>query len=173
MSRYTIANLRADIQEVNERLIEAGSKLLAEENPRNGYQAVDAYTVDDNGQRVGTGVNNIGCGTSREVNDYLQGWFYNEINRLDKLQNFGAGELAYIDCFTGLVPCKVLQVVESGTPTQCVTSGNLTVRVTAKRGAYRVGEVIENQTCHKIVPRAMVRVSGGKYRVNTSYQWVN
>jgi hypothetical protein len=45
-----------------------------------------------------------------------------------------SGILAYLDTFAGMIPCKVLSVKgESGPPS---SSQDVTVRLTASRGAY-------------------------------------
>jgi hypothetical protein len=66
--RYTITDLRHGIDEINSWLEAAGALVRFEEHGRNGYQAVDEYPIDQNGQRVGSGVNRmVGSGTSRET----------------------------------------------------------------------------------------------------------
>ena len=71
MTRYTITNLRSDIDTINEWLAEAGALVRFEEQGRNGYRAVDEYCVDETGQRIGSGcTRTIGCGSSREVYGY-------------------------------------------------------------------------------------------------------
>lgn len=67
MTKFTIKNLRNDIAKINGWLEAAGCRERLIEQGRNGYQAVDEYSVNDDGSRKGTWVNcNIGCGTSRE-----------------------------------------------------------------------------------------------------------
>jgi hypothetical protein len=61
-----------------------------------------------------------------------------------------AGSLAYLDCFSGMVPVKVLSV----------TAKDASVRVTATRGAYRKGEVMTWRHS-RVVPRSAARF--GKY----------
>lgn len=83
-----------------------------------------------------------------------------------------AGELAYLDTFAGLVPCKVLQVLEEydGRTVGGEGRGNLQVRVTAKRGAYRPGEVL-TAGGRSVVPRAFVIRYNGSQRIATGYKW--
>jgi hypothetical protein len=67
MSRFTITDLRADLAKINGWMEEHGWSERLEESGRNGYQAVDEYSVDDDGNRIGSGVNrNVCCGSSRE-----------------------------------------------------------------------------------------------------------
>jgi hypothetical protein len=67
MARFTIIDLRRDIAKINGWLAEEGCPFRLIEQGRNGYQAVDEYPVDADGNRQGTCVNrNVCCGTSRE-----------------------------------------------------------------------------------------------------------
>lgn len=77
------------------------------------------------------------------------------------MKKFGVGTKAYIDCFSGLVPCEVVDVLDFG----CVL-----VRVTANRGAYRKGEVLQ-QRGHHVPPREMVRRRKYGNRILTGYQY--
>ena len=72
------------------------------------------------------------------------------------------GALAYIDTFVGLIKVKVLAVTATG----------LTVIVT-QRGhrAYPCGLVLYDESPYYIVPRAKVRVRGGRHSISTTYQW--
>lgn len=88
MARYTISDLRADLEEINAGLAEAGAMVRFIEQGRNGYQAVDEYEVDATGERVGTHVTrNIGCGTSREVSEYAYDAYYGVLNNLERQRN--------------------------------------------------------------------------------------
>jgi hypothetical protein len=70
MARVTIARLRTVIADINGWLEEGGFSVRLEEGGRNGYQAVDEYSVWPSGARHGSGVNcNIQCGTARECVD--------------------------------------------------------------------------------------------------------
>ena len=67
MPRFTITDLRKAIVKINGWMEEHGWPERFEERGRNGYQAVDEYSVDADGNRIGSGVNrNICCGSSRE-----------------------------------------------------------------------------------------------------------
>ena len=66
MSRVTIVTLRNAVDEVNGWLEDAGLLTRLEERGRNGYQAIDEYSVRPDGSRVGSACNNVCCGTSRE-----------------------------------------------------------------------------------------------------------
>lgn len=88
-----------------------------------------------------------------------------------KFNVFKAGELAYIDTLcSGLVPCKVLEVVQPGSG-EYATVGNIKVKITAKRRRYFIGDIIKHNSASKIIPRSHIRKSGGKYRINSFYQW--
>lgn len=77
---------------------------------------------------------------------------------MGNLHTLKAGDLAYLDSFSGLVPCKVL-TVDSDT--------EATVRVTAARPGYTVGEIITQHKRH-LLKRTQVHVRDGQYRVTGS-----
>lgn len=83
---------------------------------------------------------------------------------------YGSGTKAYIDCFSGLVPCVITKVCEPGEGSFAL-AGRIEVRVTANRPGYKCGEIVFG-TASCIVPRKQVRVRCGKYRVNTQYRYV-
>jgi hypothetical protein len=66
-----------------------------------------------------------------------------------------AGCKAYIDSFAGLIPCVVLSVHNKW---------EVSVKLTATRGAYKRGETITENSLH-VVPRAAVHVRNGQYRI--------
>ena len=67
MANFTITDLRKDIAKINGWMEEHGWTERLVEQGRNGYQAVDEYSVDADGNRIGSGVNcNVCCGSSRE-----------------------------------------------------------------------------------------------------------
>ncbi|MGB3444609.1 MAG: hypothetical protein WBA97_38200 [Actinophytocola sp.] len=65
------------------------------------------------------------------------------------------GDLTFLDSFSGLVPAKV---------TGYTPRGEISVLVTATRGAYRRGEHT-TFTPSGCVPRAHVRVRYGQFRI--------
>jgi hypothetical protein len=69
-SKFTIADLRKNVEEINESFKDLGINKVFVINGRNGYQAVDAYEMVDGKLECCT---NVGCGTSKEVNDYCWG----------------------------------------------------------------------------------------------------
>ena len=82
-----------------------------------------------------------------------------------------AGYLAYIDTLcSGLVPCKVIEVVVPGSG-RSATEGCITVKVTEKRRGFYVGEIVKNNSASEIIPRSHVRRSGVGYRINVNYDW--
>lgn len=68
-------------------------------------------------------------------------------------------DLCYYDGMIGLVPCKLIGAERD-------SRGYVTVRlkVTAKRGPYDRGSIIETVTRYAI-PRSAVYVRGGQYRI--------
>jgi hypothetical protein len=70
MSRFTITDLRKAIVKINGWMEDEGWPGRLEEHGRNGYQAIDEYSVDADGNRIGSGVNrNVCCGSSRECSN--------------------------------------------------------------------------------------------------------
>ena len=69
------------------------------------------------------------------------------------------GSLAYIDAYTGLVPCKVMRVDGPG---------EVTVLTTASRPGYPAGEYhlfTGNDRLARVIPRTMVYRRSGQYRI--------
>jgi hypothetical protein len=67
MARVTVVTLRNTVDEVNGWLEDAGLSTRLETGGRNGYQAIDEYSVRPDGSREGSGCNrNVCCGSSRE-----------------------------------------------------------------------------------------------------------
>lgn len=67
MARVTVKTLRYVVAEINDCLARDGIRERLEVGGRNGYQAVDEYTVDADGKRIGSWVNRTVCtGTSRQ-----------------------------------------------------------------------------------------------------------
>ena len=83
--RFTVTNLRAEVENLNESLAEKGADVRFTVGGRNGYQAVDEYPVDAEGNRIGTGVNRmVGSGTSRETYDETYQAYLHILRRLDR-----------------------------------------------------------------------------------------
>ena len=72
------------------------------------------------------------------------------------------GSLAYLDSFSGLVPCKVLAIKKDPENPDSLFWTDVTFRVTAKRPGFERGEKL---TCHgrSVIPRDAVRVRNHKY----------
>jgi len=87
MSRFTISDLRAGIEEFNNGLAEAGARVRFVEQGRNGYQAVDLYNVDPEGNRPDSCQSMVGSGTSREAYHETQVRYYQILNSLLREQN--------------------------------------------------------------------------------------
>ena len=68
-----------------------------------------------------------------------------------------SGMLAYVDSYSGLVPCKVLAIEAAQ------YGGHIAyVRYTAQRGLYKRGETGKHNACH-VVPRDAVRRFRGQF----------
>lgn len=68
------------------------------------------------------------------------------------------GDLAYYDSFTGLIPCKVLDV-ENGWATE--------IKITATRGGYKKGERLYGFSPRHVIRRAQIHVKNGQYRIRS------
>ena len=89
MSRYTVATLRTAIAKINDSLLREGSDTLLDQGGRNGYQAVDEYSVDSDGNRIGSGITrNICCGTSRECGDAAWSYYDTKVNQMENKVKF-------------------------------------------------------------------------------------
>jgi hypothetical protein len=67
-----------------------------------------------------------------------------------------AGCLAYLDSFSGLIPCRVLSVGQTG----------VNVKITARKAkVYRRGERIYGVSSLRVVSRESVFVRGGQFRI--------
>ncbi len=85
MARFTVRRLREDIEGLNDWLAYHGSLIRFETGGRNGYQAVDEYSVDADGARVGSGVNrNVCCGTSNECSAAAWAHYRGEMARMKR-----------------------------------------------------------------------------------------
>lgn len=81
--RFTSRRLDERIETINRWLAEEGSLIRFEAGGRNGYTAVDEYSVYSEGKRIGYGcTRNTGCGTPRECAIYAEEAYSNEISRL-------------------------------------------------------------------------------------------
>ena len=74
------------------------------------------------------------------------------------METLTVGCKAYLDSFSGLVPCKVLAITRGNGLTQ------VQVKLTATRCAYKCGEILTDNSLH-VVPRGAVHVRGGQYRI--------
>ena len=80
------------------------------------------------------------------------------------MQTLTIGSLAYFDSFAGLIPCKVLAI--TGQSGMCGSMQDVTLQLTAARGAYKRGEVLTTWGLHA-VPRKSVY---GRMRRIRAYQ---
>jgi hypothetical protein len=65
-----------------------------------------------------------------------------------------AGELAYFDSFSGLIPCKVLSIKgESG---RANSTQEVTFQITASLGPYKRGELMRSNAL-RVVPRDAIK----------------
>lgn len=82
---------------------------------------------------------------------------------------------AYLDTFSGMVPCVVLDICDGGKAHVGCHSRNfgpyVLVRVTKQIGAYRRGDLVEDKPRY-IVPRRNLRVSKlGIMRIVGVWDW--
>ena len=71
------------------------------------------------------------------------------------------GCLAYLDSFSGLIPCRVLSIGQTG----------LNIEITARKAkVYRRGERLFGISSSRVVSRKSVFVHGGQYRIRAEVQ---
>ena len=111
MARFTITDLRVAVKKINEWCAEDGIPFRLIEQGRNGYQAIDEYSTELDGRRIGSGVNrNVCCGTSRECADAAHMW-HNEVSaRWEKEKN--EAKLAAFDDMVSTIDILTAQVAE-------------------------------------------------------------
>jgi len=84
---------------------------------------------------------------------------------------YHAGDPAYLDSFSGMLPVSTLQVITPGDGWQAApSSGEVKIRVNVTRGGYYAGEIIV-RPAHYVVPRRQVRKREFSDRINSDYRW--
>ena len=73
--------------------------------------------------------------------------------------------LAYLDTFSGPVPCKVTAITFPGGITR------LTIQLTATRGAYKRGEILDRHPYNVIPRNCLYRRRGSKHLRVRAYKW--
>jgi len=79
-------------------------------------------------------------------------------------------ELAYLDTFEGMIPCKIVSIYRGANSNYNRVYGK--VQITANRGAYKRGEVIDGLNPSQIVPRQKIVHHLGITSIINSYTWV-
>lgn len=82
--RFTIKDLKSEVNNINLLLLEQLSCEFAFEQGRNGYQATDAYIIKEDGNVSCKEM--IGGGTSREVAGYTKDWYYTDKKKVTTRQ---------------------------------------------------------------------------------------
>jgi len=67
------------------------------------------------------------------------------------------GDLAYLDTFSGLVPCKVIAVSADLT--------HATVKVTARRDGHKAGDEVEARPNVTLIHRSQVVTRSGQFYI--------
>lgn len=76
-----MANLRADVDEINNWLKAGGYPYRLETGGSYGRQSVDEYSVDTEGNRIGTGMNyRVVIGSSRECSHAAYAYYGGVVN---------------------------------------------------------------------------------------------
>lgn len=84
MGRFTVKDLRETCDQYNGYLTECGSLKRVECGGRNGYQAVDVYSVNEDGARTNSGVDrNLEAGSSRECANAVSDFYNAEYRRIN------------------------------------------------------------------------------------------
>lgn len=84
---------------------------------------------------------------------------------------FTIGAKCYLDTFSGMVPCVVTAVARESFGFLVGNRDSVSVRLTADRGAYNHGEII-NASASNVIPRNMRFVRSGQYRIDTVYRFI-
>lgn len=88
----------------------------------------------------------------------------------ESLKVYRAGRKAYYDTtFSGLVPVRVRKVLEPGRG-DVISSGNISVEITADRGPYKKGEVLL-LGAHSVVPCPHIKRRMYGVTINVLYAW--
>jgi hypothetical protein len=81
-SRYTVSDLRADLEKINGWCDNDKIPLHLKLQSRNGYQAIDEYPVDADGNRIGIHINrNVEVGSSRECSRAAFAWYGAQVQK--------------------------------------------------------------------------------------------
>ena len=80
------------------------------------------------------------------------------------------GTLAFYDTFSGLVPCKVLEVKSSCYGFRCGPYDTLRIKVTEDHGPYKKDEILTVGAA-SVPPRKMVRRYSYSSRIITTYMY--
>ena len=86
------------------------------------------------------------------------------------LQTFYAGEAAFYDAHTHILPCRVLEVIKPGNG-RVVTSGRLKIELTKTVGPYKKGETMEVSGYHTFPKTHSSWKESGQMRINPLYRW--
>lgn len=88
--------------------------------------------------------------------------------------SLGLGDLAYWDCFNGLIPVKI--ILASTVDGVCGTDAYLTYRTTAVRPGWSRGESrciwLSTSNRNSLVPRKSVYTRNGQYRIRNNWHWL-
>lgn len=84
---------------------------------------------------------------------------------------FHEGTAAYYDTFSGLIPCKVLEIQEVGYGFRCGPYNIIKFKLTADRGAYKKGEILTSDASH-VPPQKMIRRRKYSSTIMTTYKYV-
>lgn len=81
-----------------------------------------------------------------------------------EVKTYRRGTLAYYDTFAGLVPCKVMEVLDDN---------KVKIKVTVAHGAYKRGETIFGVGTNWVVPRPHVVQRSGQYKIVGGWQYLD
>lgn len=84
---------------------------------------------------------------------------------------FHEGTPAYYDTFSGLIPCKVLEITQPAEGFRCGPYDAIRFKLTADRGAYKKGEILVADAAH-VPPQKMIRKLRYSNRIITTYKYV-
>lgn len=83
---------------------------------------------------------------------------------------FHEGTAAYYDTLQGLIPCKVLEITETGVGFRVGPRNIIKFKLTADRGAYKKGEIL-TADARLVPPQKMIRKRQYSSTIITTYKY--
>ena len=91
--------------------------------------------------------------------------------RISNCKEYKIGTKGYYDTFSGMIPCIVRSIINSGSNGIIVTHKDVEIELTKTMGAYRKGEKLI-VGAKDVVPKQHRIRNGYSYRILTNYKFV-